>query len=242
MELLQGPTSLYRTPTKWEFKGHMDGFTPTPKTRVKRLPKRGHYDRETIHGILDAGVVCHVGYLIDDQPYVTPTTYWREGDQLYWHGSSASRMIRALKRGVRVCFTVTHIDGFVLARSGFHHSVNYRSVMAFGTASAVTEEKEKLAALEHFVERLFPGRWPELRPPTAQEMKATTVLAMDLDKVSAKIRTGPPVDDEEDYALPCWAGVLPLSTAAGVPEPDPRLRPDIGLPDYLRDQPSVRSI
>jgi nitroimidazol reductase NimA-like FMN-containing flavoprotein (pyridoxamine 5'-phosphate oxidase superfamily) len=209
-----------------------DRFTPTAKTRVKRLPKRGHYDRATVHAVLDAGVVCHVGYAIDGQPYVTPTSYWRNGDRLYWHGSSASRMLRHLKQGVPVCLTVTHIDGFVLARSGFHHSVNYRSVMALGTAHLVPDEA-KLEVLEEFVERLFPGRWPELRPPTRQEIKATTVLWMDLDEVSAKIRTGPPVDDEEDYALPVWAGVLPLITTSCRPLPDPRLDPDVIVPAYL---------
>lgn len=200
---------------------------------MRRLPKRGHYDRETVHAVLDAGVVCHVGYAIDGQPYVTPTCHWRHGDRLYWHGSSASRMLRHLKEGVPACVTVTHLDGLVLARSGFHHSVNYRSVMAFGRARLVPEEA-KLEALRDFVERLFPGRWDELRPPTGQEIKATTVLWMDLDQVSAKIRTGPPVDDEEDYELPVWAGVLPASSVRGMPEPDDRLAPGTALPDYLR--------
>ncbi len=207
-------------------------FQPTARTRVKRLPKRGHYDPATVHAVLDAGVFCHVGYAIEGQPYVTPTSYWRHGDRLYWHGSSASRMLRHLKQGVPVCVTVTHVDGFVLARSGFHHSVNYRSVMALGTAQLVPDN-EKLAALEDFVERLFPGRWAELRPPTRQELKATTVLWMDLDEVSAKIRTGPPIDDEPDYALPVWAGVLPLSATTGAPEPDPRLAAATAPPAYL---------
>ena len=201
---------------------------------MRRLPKRGHYDRETVHAVLDAGVLCHVGYVIDGQPYVTPTCHWRHGDRLYWHGSSASRMLRHLKQGVPACVTVTHLDGFVLARSGFHHSVNYRSVMALGHARPVPDE-DKTEALRDFVERLFPGRWDELRPPTAQEIKATTVLWMDLDEVSAKIRTGPPVDDEEDYALPVWAGVLPVSSRRGLPEPDARLVPGTALPEYLRD-------
>jgi uncharacterized protein len=198
------------------------------------MPKRGHYDRETVHAVLDAGVVCHVGYVIDGQPYVTPTCHWRHGDRLYWHGSSASRMLRHLTRGVPACVTVTHLDGFVLARSGFHHSINYRSVMAFGRARAVPDDS-KLEALRDFVERLFPGRWDELRPPTDQEIKATTVLWMDLDEVSAKIRTGPPVDDEEDYALPVWAGVLPVSILRGTPEPDSRLLPGTTPPVYLRE-------
>jgi nitroimidazol reductase NimA-like FMN-containing flavoprotein (pyridoxamine 5'-phosphate oxidase superfamily) len=199
---------------------------------VRRLPKRGHYDRDTVHAVLDAGVICHVGYVLDGQPYVTPTCHWRRGDRLYWHGSSASRMLRHLKGGVPVCVTVTHLDGFVLARSGFHHSVNYRSVMALGCAQALPDEA-KLEALREFVERLFPGRWDELRPPTAQEIKATTVLWMDLDEVSAKIRTGPPVDDEEDYALPVWAGVLPVASMIGRPQADPRLGGGIQAPVHL---------
>jgi hypothetical protein len=211
-----------------------DRYPPTARTRIKRLPKRAQYDREAVHAVLDAGVICHVGYVIDEQPYVTPTLYWRHGERLYWHGSSASRMLRHLKQGVRACVTVSHFDGFVLARSGFHHSVNYRSVMALGEASLVPEE-DKLAVLEDFVERLLPGRWPELRPPTRQEVKATTVLWMDLEEVSAKIRTGQPIDDEEDYALPIWAGVLPVRTTVGAPQPDPRLNPGTPLPAYLRD-------
>jgi nitroimidazol reductase NimA-like FMN-containing flavoprotein (pyridoxamine 5'-phosphate oxidase superfamily) len=207
-------------------------FTPTKRTRVKRIHERGHYDRETVYAILDAGVICHVGYVIDGQPYVTPTSYWRHGDLLYWHGSSASRMLRHLKEEVPACVEVTHFDGFVLARSGFHHSINYRSVMALGRARLVPEG-EKLAALEDFVERLFPGRWAELRPPTRQEIKATTVLRMKLAEVSAKVRTGPPKDDEEDYALPIWAGVLPVATAIGHPEADPRLAAGIHAPGYL---------
>ena len=209
-------------------------LTPTARTRVKRLHERGRYDRETIHAILDAGVICHVGYVIDGQPYVTPTSYWRHDDWLYWHGSSASRMLRHLKGEVPVCVEVTHFDGFVLARSGFHHSINYRSVMAFGRAQLVPDDA-KLSALEDFVERLFPGRWPELRPATKQEVKATTVLRMPLDEVSAKVRTGPPKDDEEDYCLPIWAGVLPVTSRVGTPEPDPRLAPGIPLPVYLSD-------
>ncbi|MGH6944997.1 MAG: pyridoxamine 5'-phosphate oxidase family protein [Geminicoccaceae bacterium] len=205
---------------------------PTSRIRVKRLPKRGHYDRDTIYAVLDAGVICHVGYVVEGQPYVTPTSYWRREDRLYWHGSSASRMLRRLKGGIPACITVTHLDGLVLARSGFHHSANYRSVMALGTARLVPDD-EKEGALEDFVEHLFPGRWRELRAPTRQEIKATTVLWMALDEVSAKIRTGPPVDDEEDYGLPVWAGVLPVASAIGHPRPDPRLKADVLLPDYI---------
>jgi uncharacterized protein len=207
-------------------------YAPTARTRIRRLPKRAHYHRAAVQAVLDAGVVCHVGYVIDEQPYVTPTLYWRHGERLYWHGSSASRMLRHLKQGVRACVTVTHFDGLVLARSGFHHSVNYRSVMALGTASLVADE-DKLGVLEDFVEQILPGRWPELRPPTAQEIKATTVLWMDLEEVSAKIRTGHPIDDEEDYALPIWAGVVPVRTTFGAPEPDPRLHPGTPMPACL---------
>ena len=209
-------------------------YPPTPRTRIRRLPKRARYDRAAVHAVLDAGVLCHVGYVIDGQPYVTPTLYWRHGERLYWHGSSASRMLRHLRQGVRACVTVTHLDGLVLARSGFHHSVNYRSVMALGDARLVPDE-DKLGVLEDFVDHLLPGRWPELRPVTAQELKATTVLWMELEEVSAKIRTGPPLDDEEDYALPVWAGVVPVGRHLGAPEADPRLEPGTPLPAYLRE-------
>lgn len=208
----------------------------TPFTRVKRLPERGRYDRETVHAILDAGFVCHVGHVVDGQPVVTPTSYWRDGDQVYFHGSSASRMLRTLgQEGVRCCLTVTHVDGVVLARSGFHHSANYRSVMVFGTAHLVEDEVEKRAALEAFVEYLFPGRWEVLRPVTDQELRATTVMRMPLDEASAKVRTGPPKDDEEDYALPIWAGVLPLETRPGRVEPDPRLAQEVEMPRHVAE-------
>ena len=209
-------------------------FTPTEKTRVKRLHERGHYDRETVYAILDAGFICHVGYLIDEQPYVTPTSYWREGDRVYWHGSSASRMLRTVSKGIKVCLTVTHVDGLVLARSGFHSSINYRAVMAFGEAEMVTDEAHKKAALKAFMEHVTPGRWDMLRPVTSQELKGTTVLTMKLTEVSAKVRTGPPKDDEEDYALPIWAGVLPLKVVSGSPEPDPRLTQSVPVPEHAR--------
>ena len=211
----------------------MDAYATTERTRVRRLHERGAYDRATVHAILDAGFVCHVGYVIDGQPYVTPTAYWRAGEALYWHGSSASRMLRQLAQGVPACLTVTHLDGLVIARSGFHHSVNYRSVMALGTARLVDNPDDKLRALEDFVEKLFPGRWAELRPPTGQEIKATTVLTMPLEEVSAKVRTGPPKDDEEDYALPIWAGVVPVTPQVGALVPDPRLLPGVPPPDYF---------
>jgi len=213
----------------------MDSFTPTPMTRLKRLHERGHYDRETVHAILDAGFICNVGYIVDGQPLVTPTSYWREGDRVYWHGSSASRMLRTLSKGIKACLTVTHVDGLVIARSAFHHSINYRSVMALGIAEPVTDEAHKLLALEAFVERLFPGRWEVLRPVTKQEIKATMVLSMPLEEVSAKVRVGPPIDDDEDYALPIWAGVLPMSVAIGIPEADPKLTPGVAAPEHVRN-------
>ncbi|HJS87499.1 MAG TPA: pyridoxamine 5'-phosphate oxidase family protein [Acetobacteraceae bacterium] len=206
---------------------------PSARTRVRRMPARGIYEREAVYAILDAGLLCHVGYVIEGQPYVTPTAHWREGDHLYWHGSSASRMLRAQGAGVPVCVTVSLLDGVVLARSGFHHSMNYRSVMALGTAKPVAALEAKLAALRAFTERVAPGRWDEVRPPTAQELKATTIMRLALDEVSAKVRTGPPVDDEADYALPCWAGVLPVAMRTAPPQPDPRLPPGTPVPAYL---------
>jgi hypothetical protein len=203
---------------------------PSDRVRLRRLHQRGAYDQETIRAILDAGTLCHVGYSIGGHPYVTPTMYWREDNDVYWHGSSASRMLRA-SVGEKVCFTVTHMDGFVLARSGFHHSANFRSVMAFGTAEKVEDDNEKVRQMEIFMERLFPGRWAELRPVTAQEMKATTVLKLPLDEASAKIRSGPPQDDEEDYALSIWAGVLPIAPPATLaPQPCSRLREGCEVP------------
>ncbi len=209
-------------------------FPPTERSRVKRLHERAGYDRDTLYPILDAGLLCHVGYVIDGQPYVTPTAYWRDGDRLFWHGSSASRMLRTVKTGVPVCLTVAMLDGLVLARSGFHSSINYRSVMAFGTAAAVDGEEHKLAALEAFSERLTPGRWAELRPPTAQELKATTVVSMIIEDASAKARTGPPGDDEPDYALNIWAGELPVQSMVDGAIDDPRLTPGIAAPEYLK--------
>jgi nitroimidazol reductase NimA-like FMN-containing flavoprotein (pyridoxamine 5'-phosphate oxidase superfamily) len=206
---------------------------PSDRTRVRRMPTRGAYDRAAIDAILDAGLMCHVAYVVDGQPYVTPTAHWRDGDHVYWHGSSASRMLRTQVGGAPVCLTVSLLDGLVLARSGFHHSMNYRSVMALGQAEQVQETDAKLHALKAFMDRLVPGRWEQLRPPTTQELKATTILRLALDEASAKIRTGPPVDDEEDYALPVWAGVLPLTLSAGAPIADPRMAPGTALPDAV---------
>jgi uncharacterized protein len=203
------------------------------RTRVRRVPDRGRYDRETIDAILDETLVSHVGIVHDGAPVVIPTLHARLGDRLYLHGSAASRLLRALERGAEVCATATLIDGLVLARSAFHHSVNYRSVVVFGTARLVEPEQERLQALELFTEKLVPGRWPDVRPPTRQELKGTKVLSLPLDEASAKVRTGPPVDDDEDYELPVWAGVLPMSTVVHEPEPDPRLDPAVEMPAHV---------
>lgn len=197
---------------------------PTDRTRVRRLPERGAYDRATIDAILDATPVAHVGYTIDGHPFVTPTLQWREGDHVYWHGSAASRMLRTVE-GAPVCLTVTLVDGMVLARSAFHHSMNYRSVMLFGTAHVVDDPVEKEARLRTFVESQYPGRWDILRPVTTQELKGTMVLGMPIDEASAKIRTGPPRDDEADESLDIWAGVIPIRYEILPPVADQHVRP-----------------
>jgi nitroimidazol reductase NimA-like FMN-containing flavoprotein (pyridoxamine 5'-phosphate oxidase superfamily) len=212
-----------------------ESFQPTERTQVKRLPKRGHYERETVYQILDSGFVCHVGFNVEGQPYVIPTNYGRSGDTLYLHGSAASRMLKTLSAGVPVCVTVTHVDGLVLARSAFHHSVNYRSVVILGTARLVDDPAKKMEALRIFTDHVLKGRWDDVRIPTEQELKATLVLALPLEEVSAKVRTGGPVDDEEDYALPVWAGVLPLETVAKAPIPDANRKKDEPLPNYLKN-------
>ena len=210
----------------------MTELETTERTRLRRRHDRGHFDRETLDAILDATPLCHVGYTIDGSPYVTPTFQWRVEDRIYWHGSSASRALRA-SEDAEVCLTVTCFDGLVLARSAFHHSANYRSVVAFGRASRVEGPEEKEALLRVFVEKLCPGRWDALRPVTAQELKATTVLSLPLTEASAKIRTGPPIDDEEDYAWPVWAGVVPLRMETAEAEADPRNLPELALPPAL---------
>ena len=209
---------------------------PSPRTRVRRLPKRGVYDRAQVEAVLDAGLVAHLGFEHDGQPYVIPTLHARVGDRVYVHGSAASRTLRELAAGISACLTVTLIDGIVLARSVFEHSMNYRSVVVLGTAVAVTEREEKLIALEAFTEKLLPGRWAEARSPNRTELKATSVLRLPLDEASAKIRTGGPDDgDTPDAALDVWAGHLPLVVRALEPVPDPALRPGIPVPDALRD-------
>ena len=210
-----------------------DAFTPTARSRIKRLHERAAYDRDAVYAVLDAEMIAHVAYVIDGQPYLTPTAYWRDGDRLFWHGSSASRMLRTVKTGIPACFSVAMLDGLVLARSGFHSSINYRSVSAFGTAHAIEDPDEKLAALTAFSERLTPGRWDELRPATSQELKATTVVTMVIEEAVAKIRTGPPGDDDEDYALDIWAGVLPVTRQIEQPIDDPKLKAGGAQLDHL---------
>jgi uncharacterized protein len=220
--------------------------SPTARTRVNRLPKRGDYSQETIYGILDAAFVCHVGFVVDGQPYVIPTGFGRAENMLYLHGSAASRMLRTLAGGVDVCVTVTVLDGIVLARSAFHHSMNYRSVVVLGKARLIEDEAEKTTALRAISENIIRGRWDDVRKPTRQELNATAVLALPIAEASAKIRTGPSVDEEDDYALEVWAGVLPLSMKAGEPVADSRLIPGVKVPGYLAYEqggakPMVRS-
>ena len=204
-------------------------FEKTDRNQVKRVPDRGHYDRDTIFAVLDAGFLCHVGFMVNEQPFVIPTLYGREDDCVYLHGSAASRMLRNLAEGIPVCLTVTHVDGLVLARSAFHHSMNYRSAVVFGTAAEITgEEKER--GLFVISEQVLKGRWAEVRPPIEKELKATSVLRVTIESASAKIRTGPPNDEEEDYDLPIWAGVIPVKQTFAAAEADPKLNAGIEMP------------
>jgi uncharacterized protein len=205
----------------------MNTYIPTPRTKVRRLSKRAVYDKAQVHAILDEGFLCHVGFVQAGQPFVIPTLYARSGETLYMHGSGASRMLKTLAQGVEVCVTVTLVDGYVLARSAFHHSMNYRSVTALGRARMVTDETEKLAALQVITDHIVPQRWDEVRGPNPLEMKQTIVLALALEEVSAKVRVGPPVDDDEDYALPIWAGIVPIRTQLGEPVGDGRVLPEV---------------
>ncbi len=211
------------------------------RVRVRRKPDRGRYDRATIDAILDAASIGYVGWILDGQPYVTPTAIWRTGDRLYWHGSAASRMVRATKDGAPVCITAAILDGLVLARSATDHSVNYRSVTVLGTAHAVVGDDETVAALEAFVEHLYPGRWAELRPATTREVRATTVLWVDLAEASAKIRADGAHDEPGDETWPAWAGVVPVALVAGVPEPDGFVPAGMPAPGYLPPKPLSRT-
>ncbi len=208
-------------------------ITQSLRTKVKRLPVRGSYDRDTIYATLDEAFICHVGFVVEGQPYVIPTGYARMDDHLYIHGSTASRMLRNLEKGIDVCVTVTLLDGLVLARSAFHHSVNYRSVVILGKAALVDDADEKYKALEAFTNHIIPGRWPEIRWPSELELKATSVLKLPIEEASAKVRTGDPKDDEEDYEMNIWAGVLPLRQTAGTAIPDAKLPDSIPIPEHV---------
>jgi nitroimidazol reductase NimA-like FMN-containing flavoprotein (pyridoxamine 5'-phosphate oxidase superfamily) len=212
----------------------MTDLLRTKRTEVHRLPARGAYDRETVHAILDEGLICHVGFVFEESPFVIPTGYGRDGDRLLIHGSAASRMLRALSAGAEACITVTVVDGLVLARSGFHHSMNYRSVVVLAKGTLIDQPEAKMEALRVITERLVPGRWDGVRQPSPQEMKGITVISFSIAEASAKVRIGPPKDDDEDYALPIWAGVLPLSLTPGAPIADERNLPGVKLPDYIR--------
>lgn len=211
-------------------------LTVTGKTKLRRIPKRGSYDVQTIYEILDEGFIAHVGFAAaNGQTFVIPTGYARRGNEMLIHGSAASRMMRALSEEIEICATVTLIDGLVLARSAFHHSMNYRSVVVFGAAKIIKDENEKMESLRSFTEHIVPGRWREVRPPNANELRATTVLSLPLNEASAKIRTGNPVDDAEDYAMNVWAGVLPLKMTAGRPVADSVLKDEIKIPEYVEN-------
>ena len=212
----------------------MTSFPISPRNRVRRMPKRGHYDRETVHAIIDEALVCHVAFAIDGVPTVIPTLHARRDDTLLLHGAKTSRLLQHVGAGNPVSVAMTLIDGIVLARSVFHHSMNYRSVVLHGSGTLLETDEEKLVALEAFAEHIARGRWADARRPTKKELKATSVVAIPIDVAAAKIRTGPPLDDDEDYALPIWAGVLPLSLKAGRVIPDPRLDRDIDVPPYVR--------
>lgn len=212
----------------------MDKLPQTARTTLKRLPQRGNYHRELINRILDEGFICHVGFIVDGQPFVIPTGYARVDDKLFIHGAQASRLLRALEKGIDLCLTVTLIDGLVLARSAFHHSMNYRSVVVFGRAAVVDERAEKMAALLALSEHMIPGRWADVRKPNERELQLTTVLSLPLKEASAKVRTGPPLDEEEDYEMEIWAGVIPLRLIAEAPLDDPRLAAEIAAPGYAR--------
>ncbi len=208
-------------------------FPPSSRTRLRRRPERGRYERQAVYGILDEALLCHVAFVADGQPYATPMAYGRIEDRLYLHGATANRTLRCLASGAEACVTVTLLDGLVLGRSAFHHSVNYRSAVILGSATELTDAAEKLAGLRAIVEHVFPERWKDTRAPSAKELARTLVLALPIDEASAKLRTGPPIDEEEDYALPVWAGVIPLELTPGRLEPAPDLDGQLSPPNYV---------
>ncbi len=219
-----------------------DTQMPTARTRVVREPHRGVYDREAVYRILDEGFLCHIGFVADGQPFVIPTSYGRKDGNLYIHGSAASRMLRQMQKDAPVCVTVTLLDGLVLARSVFNHSMNYRSVVILGKAALVDDPKEKLIALRVLSEHILPGRWDDARQPNERELKQTSVLRVPIEEFSAKVRTGPPIDDEQDYSFPTWAGVIPLEMKAGVPINDAKLDPPRVVPEYLQNYSRSRTL
>lgn len=212
----------------------MTNFPQTPQNTIKRVPKRAAYDHETIYAIVDSALICHVGLVQDGRPFVIPTIHARDEDTLLIHGASTSRLMRHAAAGHELCFTITHLDGLVLARSVFNHSMNYRSAVLFGRGTLIENEEAKMAALERFTEKLIHGRWADARQPNATELKATSIVAVPIDSASAKVRVGPPGDEEEDIALPVWAGVLPLTAVWGAPIPAPNLPAGVEMPDYLK--------
>ena len=212
----------------------MTEFEKSDRNRVRRVPERGKYDKDSIYEIVDAGLICHVGFVVDGRPFVIPTLHARIGDEIMLHGAATSRLMRHVQAGSEVCLTITHVDGIVLARSIFHHSINYRSAVLFGRGRLVEGDEATMAALEAFSNRLMPGRWHDSRPPNAKELKATSVVAVPIETASAKVRVGPPGDDEEDYDLPYWAGVLPLRVAVGEPVADGCLPEGVQVPRYVR--------
>ena len=214
----------------------MNDYTKTERNTVNRVPKRGHYDKKTVFEILDAGIICHVGFVIDNQPFVIPMAFGRQGDNIYLHGATTSRLQTGLAKGIPVCITVTHLDGIVLARSAFHSSMNYRSAVIFGNAQLVNDN-EKSDVLNVVTNHIWEGRAKEVRPNKENELKGTSVLKVSIDQASAKIRVGPPIDDDEDYALPIWAGVIPINTSFGTPVSDSKLKPEIDLPESITSRP-----
>lgn len=218
----------------------MTTYEKTPRNQVIRAPKRGAYDKQTVYEIIDAAMICHVGFVQDGQPFVIPTLHARQGDKLLLHGATTSRLIKHAAAGNPLCITVTLVDGLVLARSAMHHSANYRSAVVFGQGSLVSAE-EKMAGLQAFTDRLIPGRWADARQPNHKELKATAVVAIPMESASAKVRVGPPKDDEADYELPVWAGVLPIKQIIDTPEDDPRLEAGIQVPDYVQEYIQAQS-